>query len=241
MNFKLNYKFKNKNLLKQAFIHRSYLNENKGENLESNERLEFLGDAVLELIVSLYFFEKYPSYPEGDLTTIRSKLVQTKTLSLVAKKLDFGKNLKLSKGERVSGGSKNESILADTFEAVVGAIYKDGGFDSAFQFVKKNLLEPAEKVFSDKLPKDYKSRLQEIIQAQDKPTPAYKVIASSGPDHNKIFKVAVLVNNKKLAVGAGRSKQEAEQQAAKKGLCAQTQPDYHCLDSTRKEIKNVKN
>lgn len=218
MNFNLSYKFKNSSLLDQAFTHRSYLNEHKDQQLESNERLEFLGDAVLELIVSLYLYQKYPSLPEGQLTSLRSKLVQTKTLSLVAKKSGFNQKLKLSRGEKESEGHNNPSILADTFEALIGAIYQDGGFSKAYDFVAKMLLLPAEKTLTDKLPYDYKSHLQEIVQAKAKPSPTYKVIWSSGPDHNKIFKIAVFVGSKQLATGVGKSKQEGEQEAAKSAL-----------------------
>lgn len=218
MSSKFSLKFKNPKLLERAFIHRSYLNEHKGKQLKSNERLEFLGDAVLELIVSLYLYQKYPDFPEGKLTTLRSKLVQTKTLSLAANRLGFSENLKLSRGEKASGGNKNPSILANTFEAVIGSIYQDQGFDQTYDFVLKNLLLPAEKLFKDQLPQDFKSQLQETIQAKGKPSPVYKVLASFGPDHSKTFKVAVLVENKKIAVGAGKSKQTAEQEAAKKAL-----------------------
>jgi len=218
MSFNLSYKFKNSSLLDQAFTHRSYLNEHKDQKLESNERLEFLGDAILELIVSLYLYQKYPSFSEGQLTSLRAKLVQTKTLSLVAKKLGINQKLKLSRGEKESEGHNNPSISADTFEALIGAIYQDGGFSKAYDFVTNTLLLPAEKSFTDKLPYDYKSHLQEIVQAKGKPSPTYKVIWSSGPDHNKIFNIAIFVGNKQLATGVGKSKQEGEQEAAKNAL-----------------------
>ena len=218
MKFSLINFFKNKILYQQAFIHRSYLNEHKNFNLKSNERLEFLGDAVLELIVSLYLFNKYPDYPEGKLTAIRAKFVQTQTLSLAAQRLDLGNNLKLSKGEKNANGNQNPSTLANTFEALIGAIYQDQGFDKTYDFVLNNLLKPAQKLFADKLPKDYKSHLQEFVQSQGKKTPKYKVVESLGPDHNKTFKVAVLVKSNKIAEGTGKSKQQAEQQAAKTAL-----------------------
>lgn len=232
MSSKFPFQFKNKKLLEEAFTHRSYLNECKEKKLKSNERLEFLGDAVLELAVSLYLYQKYPQFSEGRLTALRSKLVQTKTLSLAAKRLNFGKHLKLSKGEKASGGDKNPSILADTFEAVIGAIYQDQGFKSAFDFILKNLLLPAEKLFADQLPKDYKSQFQEIVQAKGKPSPTYEVLESFGPDHNKTFKVAVFVENKKLAMGVGKSKQAAEQEAAKKAL------NRIQSNNRRKNVKN---
>jgi len=214
----MKYRFKNKNLLKRALTHRSYLNETKQKNLHSYERLEFLGDAVLELIVSLYLFEKYPDSPEGKLTSLRSRLVQTKTLSLAAQRLKLGESLKMSKGEKKSEGHKNPSILADVFEAVVGAIYKDSGFKEAYSFVKKNLLDLSDKMFKAQIPEDYKSALQEKVQAQGLPTPEYKLISSQGPDHNKVFKTALFVNGKKISIGEEKSKQKAETQAAKKAL-----------------------
>jgi len=218
MKFNLGYKFKNKKLFETALTHRSYLNEHKKGSLVSNERLEFLGDAILELIVSLYLFDKYPHFPEGKLTSLRAKLVQTKTLFLVSQKLKIGSQLKLSRGEKESEGEKNPSILADTFEAIVGAIYQDSGFQKAYSFVEKNLLIPSEKLFKAKLPQDYKSKFQEIIQAKGFLSPVYKLISSYGPDHKKTFKTAVFVDKKKYATGIEKSKQEAEQKAAKKAL-----------------------
>jgi len=218
MNLHLNYQFQNQKLLTTALTHRSYLNEHRGENLVSNERLEFLGDAVLELALSLFLFEKYPSFPEGRLTFLRTKLVQTKTLAMAAEKLKLGDQLRLSKGEKESGGQNNPSLLADTFEAVIGAVYCDSNFDQAYKFIQTNLLIPAEKAFADKLPEDYKSRLQEKVQAQGLAAPAYQVLKSSGPDHNKTFQVAVLINGQAAASGQGASKQKAEQRAAQKAL-----------------------
>lgn len=220
MKINLPYKFNNKELLSRALTHRSYLNEHQEENLKSNERLEYLGDAVLELIVSEFLYTKYIHSEEGKLTSLRARLVQTKTLNLAAQKLNLGDYLKLSKGEEHSGGKTNPSILADTFEAVIGAIYQDSGYKSAKEFTMKYLLEPAEKLFSDKLPKNYKSKLQETIQAEGKPNPEYQVISTSGPDHRKNFQVAVFSNKKQLAKGKGKSKQQAEQNAAKNALKA---------------------
>jgi ribonuclease-3 len=217
MTIKLNYNFKNKILLKTALTHRSFLNESN-KRLQSNERLEFLGDAVLELIISLYLFKKYPNFDEGKLTAMRSRLVQTKTLSLAAKRLNIGNKIRLSKGEKESGGAENPSILADTFEAIIGAIYQDSNFEQAYQFVKEKLIYPAEKLLSDELPVDYKSKFQELIQAKGLATPIYKVLHSSGPDHNKIFVTAAYVNKKEYGRAQGRSKQEAEQLAAKIAL-----------------------
>ncbi len=212
------YKFKNKQLLQTALTHRSYLNEHRGEKLESNERLEFLGDAVLELIVSLYLYQKHPFMPEGKLTSLRAQFVQTKTLSMASNRLELGSKLNLSRGEKESGGAQNPSLLADTFEAIIGAIYQDSDFNNAYNFVQKNLLNPCEKLFKAKLPQDFKSKLQELVQSQGFSSPIYKVLSSLGPDHKKIFKVSVLVNHKSSGFGVGRSKQEAEQKAAQKAL-----------------------
>lgn len=214
----IDYHFKNKKLLETALTHRSYLNEHRSDKLESNERLEFLGDAVLELIVSLYLFQKYPDWPEGRLTSRRAQLVQTKTLAMASQNLQIGSQLKLSRGEKASGGQQNPSILADTFEALIGAIYQDSSFPKAFDFVKQNLLVPAEKMFKDKLPEDFKSQLQELVQSQGYASPTYKVLESFGPDHNKTFKVAVMIDRKPETTAQGKSKQEAEQLAAQKAL-----------------------
>lgn len=218
MKFKLNYQFKNPQLLTKALTHRSYLNEHRQEKLASNERLEFLGDAVLELIVSLYLYTKYPDSPEGQLTLLRAKLVQTKTLFLACERLQISPQIRLSKGERESGGEHNPSLLADTFEAIVGAIYQDSDFQSAYDFVLENLLIPSEKLFSEKLPQDFKSKFQEIIQAKGLASPTYTIQSAYGPDHNKMFKTAVFVGKNKYAEGIGRSKQEAEQHAAENAL-----------------------
>ncbi len=218
MKLTLGYQFKNQQLLETALTHRSYLNEHRSQKLESNERLEFLGDAVLELIVSLYLFQKYLDWPEGQLTTRRAQLVQTKTLTMASQNLQIGSQLRLSRGEKASDGQQNPSILADTFEALIGAVYQDAGFQKAFDFVEQNLLIPAEKMFKEQLPQDFKSQLQELVQAQGHTSPVYKILESFGPDHNKTFKVAVLINQQPEAEAQGKSKQEAEQLTAQKAL-----------------------
>lgn len=211
--------FKNLELLSQALTHRSYLNENKGIR-QSNERLEFLGDSVLSILTSVELFRKFPAYPEGQLTNLRSALVRAKTLSVLAKKLHLGEYLLMSRGEEKSGGRENESLLADTFEAVLGAVFLDSGLKTAnailsqYLFPKISELERQESIF------DYKSKLQELTQQQTKVSPTYKVIGESGPDHDKIFKVAVMLGTKSLSEGTGKSKQEAEQSAAKLALQA---------------------
>lgn len=209
--------FTNQALLTQAFVHRSYLNESK-EYPESNERLEFLGDAVLSFVTSHYLYATYPKFPEGILTNIRSTLVKTKTLSDAAVVLHLGELLLLSHGEESSGGRQNESLLADCFEALLGAIYLDQGIESARQFLLTVLLPKAEAVVRTKSYVDYKSLLQELVQEKTKISPTYRVIKSEGPDHNKIFWVEVMMGESVLGQGKGKSKQEAEQRAATAAL-----------------------
>lgn len=209
--------FKNSDLLSQAFVHRSHLNESTSYK-ESNERLEFLGDAVLSFITSQYLYRTYPKFPEGTLTNIRSTLVKTKSLSTVASELGLGELLLLSKGEESSGGRHNESLLADSFEALLGAIFLDQGIDTATAFLMKYLLHKTEDIIEKKSYVDFKSFLQEIIQEKTKLSPVYHVVKSEGPDHNKTFWIDVLQGEIPLGSGVGKSKQEAEQQAAKNAL-----------------------
>ena len=213
-----------KKFLEQALIHRSYLNENQKAST-SNERLEFLGDAVLELIVSEFLYKKYPNKDEGKLTRLRSKIVCTKTLSFLARHLSLGKLLFLSKGEAASGGRENTSLLANTFEAVIGALYLDQGKKKVEECLEKILFTNLQWVLEKSSPDDFKSQFQETVQAKEQPTPIYKLIHASGPDHKKLFKVAVLVNKKAIAYGIGPSKQRAEQQAAKIALEKITKKD----------------
>lgn len=210
---KLNIEFKNKNLIEQAFIHRSYLNESKVK-IKSNERLEFLGDSILSFIVSRHLYLEYPKLPEGELTNLRSSVVKTTTLSNIAKVLELGNYLKMSHGEEDGGGRSNPSILADTFEALIGAIYLDTGIQSAEIILKNYLTSLIPKIFREKTYKDAKSSFQELVQEKTKLSPLYKVINEIGPDHAKEFTVAVFVNQTNWGEGNGKSKQEAEQQAA---------------------------
>ena len=213
----LKVKFTRPQLLATVFIHRSYLNEQR-KLLNSNERLEYLGDAVLELITSDFLFHRFPNKPEGKLTNLRAKIVQTKTLSFVAQQLQLGRFLKFSKGEAASGGAKNPSILADTFEALVGAIYLDQGLVKAQAFVKTHLLKNFNDLINKTDIQDWKSQLQEKIQAQKGPSPTYTLVKTKGPDHDREFTIAVHFFNKEQARGTAKSKQSAEQQAAKKAL-----------------------
>lgn len=210
--------FKNKNLLREAFTHRSFLNESKEKGLAHNERLEFLGDAVLELVATDYLFRKYPNETEGDLTAYRSGLVNANTLSDVALKLNLGDFLLLSKGEAKDKGKARQYILANTIEAVLGAIYLDQGYEVAEQFIAKNVLPLIDEIVEKGLWQDAKSSFQEKAQDVYGVTPTYKVQEEIGPDHDKQFRVGVYLENEMIADGIGRSKQEAEQAAAKKGL-----------------------
>jgi len=215
---KLNINFKNKNLLRMAFIHRSYLNEHPEEKLGHNERLEFLGDSVLGMVVSKHLFIKYPDQPEGDLTNFRSSLVNAKMLSKAAVGLHLGNYLYLSKGEEATGGRNRQYIMANTFEALLGAIFLDQGLDASEAFIKKIILPNLKEILEKKLYKDFKSQLQEKAQEKYGVTPTYKVIEERGPDHAKTFKTAVFIEQKKIAEGEGNSKQEAEQETAKVAL-----------------------
>ena len=215
---KLGIKFKNKDLLKQAFVHRSYLNENPGLGLEQNERLEFLGDAVLELIITEYLYKKYTEKAEGELTNWRASLVNAKMLALVAEELGFNDFLLLSRGESKEIGKARQYILANTFEAFIGAAYLDSGYEIVEGFIEKYLLVKLPNIIQNKLYKDSKSHFQEEAQEWDGVTPIYKVIKEWGPDHKKKFTVGVFLNENLIAEGEGYSKQEAEEEAAKEAL-----------------------
>ncbi len=210
--------FKDKNLLQQAFTHRSYLNEHRRLKLGHNERLEFLGDAVLELVTTEFLYSKYPNETEGELTAYRSALVNAITLSDVAAKLSMEKFLLLSKGEAKDKGRARESILANTFEAVVGAIFLDQGYQVAYSFIEKNLFPLIDEIVQKKLWLDAKSHFQEKSQEEIGITPSYRLVKELGPDHDKLFTVAVFLDDVEIAVGQGRSKQEAEQSAARGAL-----------------------
>jgi len=217
---KTGFVFSDKALLIKAFTHRSYLNENRGEGLRHNERLEFLGDAVLELVVTSFLFNKYPDKTEGELTALRSALVNTITLSRAATNIGMNDFLLLSKGETKDTGRARQYILADTFEAFIGALYLDQGYESAENFIENALLPFIDEVVEKKLWQDSKSHFQEEAQEHMSITPTYKTIKEIGPDHNKQFVVGVYIKNELVAEGEGKSKQEAEQMAAEKGLQA---------------------
>lgn len=207
----IQYTFQNKNLLRQAFSHSSFINEIKRNGYQSYERLEFLGDAVLELITSDYLFEEYKEIPEGKLTKIRASIVCEYTLSSVSKMLRFGDFVLLSKGEELTGGRNRSSILCDLFESVLGAIYLDSGMEAAKKYVHTFLLTDIE---HKTLFYDSKTTLQEMVQKDGKSSVTYELIKESGPDHNKNFVVQVLVDDVAIATGEGTSKKNAQQMAA---------------------------
>ena len=210
--------FSDKKLLEQAFVHRSYINENKQSGLEHNERLEFLGDAVLELVITDFLYQKYPDKTEGDLTAYRSALVNAQTCSDIAIKLEMGNCLLLSKGESKDVGRARQYILANALEALIGAIYLDLGYDTAKDFIEKNFTPLINSIISAKTFIDAKSLFQEKAQEFDGITPSYKTLRETGPDHEKKFTVGVYVGRDLVAEGVGESKQEAEQSAAREAL-----------------------
>lgn len=214
----INIIFRDKELLKQAFLHRSYLNEHKEVSLPHNERLEFLGDAVLELVVTDWLYRNYPDKPEGQLTAYRAALVNSNTLSDLASELSMSDFLLLSRGEAKDKGRGRQYILANTFESVIGAIYLDQGYDVASRFIAEQIFPQAEEVIKKTLVGDYKSNFQHKAQELLSITPTYKTIAEEGPDHDKKFTVGLYLDENKVSEGSGRSKQEAEQSAAQAGL-----------------------
>lgn len=209
--------FQNTEILQLAFIHRSHLNESEYHTL-SNERLEFLGDAILSFLTSHYLYEKYPDLPEGILTNIRSALVKTQSLSDIAQKLKLGDLLLLSRGEEESGGRTNPSLLADAFEALLGAIFLDQGISAAQHTLEAFLFPLASDIVKNRTYTDFKSLFQEIIQQDNRISPVYRVIKSEGPDHAKTFWIEALVGDTQMGSGMGKSKQEAEQDAARDAL-----------------------
>ncbi len=210
-------KFNNQKLFEQVFIHRSYINE-ADDDIPSNERLEFLGDSILSFVVSSHIYNKYPDFKEGELTNLRSALTNTEILAEFAIKLELGNYLKLSKGEEESGGRTNKTILANTFEALIGGIYIDQGIDAAREFIAQNIFPSIDSILKTEELKDTKSRLQEYLQAKFKTSPIYKIVKEEGPDHMKRYTVGVYLKDELLAQGFGKSKQEAEKQAAGNAL-----------------------
>lgn len=210
--------FKDHELLDIAFVHKSYMNEHSDQKTEHNERLEFLGDAVLELVVTEYLFKKYPDQEEGVLTNWRSALVKGKHLAEIATELDLGLYLYLSRGEERSGGRKKNYILANTLEALIGAMYLDQGYEATHRFIDSFILKRLEEILKKGLHIDAKSHFQEVSQEVTGHTPEYRLIKDEGPDHNKMFIMGAYIGDEFIAEGKGSSKQKAEQEAAAAGI-----------------------
>ena len=215
---KLGHTFRNKALLSEALNHSSYANEHRGQGLESNERLEFLGDSVLGFVTAEFLFLRHPDLPEGDLTRIRAALVCEESLHEVAQGLGLGDHLKLGRGEEAGGGRTRPSILADATEAVFAAVYLDGGIEAASALIHRVLLDCQREEVVEEKRKDYKTALQELVQRQPDQELVYRMAGESGPDHNKTFLAEVLLNGAVVGAGEGHSKKEAEQSAARAAL-----------------------
>ncbi len=215
---KLDYKFKDAELLKTALTHSSYANEHRERGVRNNERLEFLGDSVLGLICTRYIWSRYKNLPEGELTKLRAAIVCESSLYELANRIELGDDLLLGKGEKASGGGRLPSVLSDAMEAVIAAIYLDGGIDEAERCIIDFIKDKAEEIIRTRATEDYKTALQEIVQKNHEEVLSYRLRSESGPDHNKKFEVEVLINSNVIAVGVGRSKKAAEQAAAKAAL-----------------------
>jgi ribonuclease-3 len=215
---KIGAEFTNLDLLDEALTHRSYLNERGQGNGNHNERLEFLGDAVLELIISEYLFNNYPDHPEGDLTSFRAATVKTDSLAETSREMEAGRYMKMSKGEEATGGRDKDYLLANVYEAILGAIYIDQSYKACQKFVEETLVPKIKNIVKYRLDIDPKTRFQEISQKIFKLTPTYKKVSEEGPDHEKIFTMAVYVGDKELGQGRGSSKQRAEEKAAEQAL-----------------------
>jgi len=217
---KLNYTFRNPALLGEALSHSSYANEHRSAHLNSNERLEFLGDSVLGFVTAEYLFAHHPDLPEGDLTRIRAALVREESLFEAAQQLDLGSYLMLGHGEELGGGRQRPSILADATEAVFAAVYLDGGMEEARRIIHRVVLDREQEEVVEERRRDYKTELQELVQRRSGSVLRYEMIGSSGPDHAKVFQAQVLLNEQPVGSGSGRSKKEAEQSAAHAALDA---------------------
>lgn len=213
---KLHYTFRNRSLLALAFVHRSYINENR-DIIHHNERLEFLGDSILGLLIAEYLYLRFPDYPEGELSSLRSRLVEASSCVTYIQKMDLGNYLLLGKGEKMNDGRGRESILADLFEAVIGAIYLDGGIEAAKKFLFNNFSPEIESTLATPL-SNWKALLQDYCQKKYQQPPSYRVLEESGPDHNKKFIIAVMIADKEFGRGMGASKKEAQQSAAAQAL-----------------------
>jgi len=217
--------FKDPSLLRQALVHTSYLNENPGIDVGSNERLEFLGDAALGVVVAQELYKEYPEVDEGRLTELRAHLVRRDTLARAAARIDLGEYLQLGRGEDAAGGRRRPTNLARAYEALVGAIFLDGGLARVRAFVKRTLREELKGLRAGGMPHDPKSRLQEVIQSRWQTTPTYKLMKTEGPDHARRFTVQVMIGGRSLGTGEGRSKQMAEKEAAQHALNSITEAE----------------
>jgi ribonuclease-3 len=215
---RLHLKFKHPALLKQALIHTSYLNENPGIDVGSNERMEFLGDAALGVVVAEQLYKEYPDVDEGKLTELRAHLVRRDTLARAAARFELGEYLQLGRGEDAAGGRRRPTNMARAYEALVGAIFLDGGIAKTRAFIRRTLRDELQALRKKGMPHDPKSRLQEVVQSRWQTTPSYKLLKTEGPDHARRFTVQVVVGRKALGVGEGRSKQMAEKEAAQQAL-----------------------
>ncbi len=214
----LSYKFKNVDFLREALTHKSSVNENPELNLKDNERLEFLGDAVLDLSISTLLMKKFPYFQEGELSRFKAMVVSETSLSKIAARLDLGQYLFLGRGEEQTGGRKKDSLLANALEAVIAAIYLDGGLVAADEFIGMTFVEDIMIIEKEGINLDYKTDLQEYCQARGLSLPVYKVLKETGPDHKKIFEIELFINEEVVGLGVGRSKKDAEQKAAKEAL-----------------------
>ena len=215
---KLGYRFKNRALLENALQHSSYANEHRGAGMRSNERLEFLGDAVLGVVTADYLYKKHPDLPEGDLPRIRAALVCEESLHEVAQQLGLGEYLRLGRGEELGGGRRRPSILADATESVFAAVYLDGGMEAAAALIHRVLLDKEREEAVEERRRDYKTELQELVQRRPEQVLRYEMTGTSGPDHDRVFSFRVLLNGQVAGTGEGRSKKEAEQAAARCAL-----------------------
>lgn len=222
---KLGYTFKDKSLLSLAFIHRSFINENRAVIEEHNERLEFLGDSILGMLIAEYLYKYLPSTPEGELSYLRSRLVEASSCLIYIQKLHVDPYLLLGKGEKLNDGRGRESILADLFEGIIGAIYLDGGLEAVRRFLFKNFSKDIEEILKTPLC-NWKAQLQDYAQKKYQQPPTYKVLKESGPDHSKTFEISVWINNKEIGCGTGSSKKEAQQAAAADALKNILAPGY---------------
>lgn len=214
----IGYKFKTPAFLYEALTHSSYSNERRSQDVKNNERLEFLGDSVLSIVISDYLFNNYTELPEGELTKIRSKIVCESTLGECSKRIKLGSFMLFGKGEEMTGGRERTSILADAFEALIAAIYMDGGLEKSKEFILTQMKDKIEDSVQGKVFLDYKTHLQEIVQVNKDNKITYEIINEEGPDHCKVFHTHVKLNEKTIGVGVGRSKKESEQEAAKMAL-----------------------